>query len=179
VAQDLHDGICQDLALIAAYSAQMATDLGEEHPVTVATRRALAVSRETIGELSDPARATTVEALEAVAHELRDRFGIAIAVLGDVDFDAAPVVREQITRIAREAIANAARHGSAKNVRISLQEMSNGLSLRIDDDGCGISPMVPEGFGIGSMRERATAIGGSLTVRSGGEGGTELEVVLP
>jgi signal transduction histidine kinase len=179
VAQDLHDGLAQDLALIVAHSSQIATELGREHPVTVAARRALAVSRGTIGELSDPAGATTEEALEAVAHELRDRFGIEIAVHCELDFEPAPDTREQITRIVREAIANAARHGRAKHVFVSLHRTVDGVALRVSDDGCGIASTVHDGFGLGNMRERAATLGGYMTVRPARRRGTELEVVLP
>jgi signal transduction histidine kinase len=183
VASDLHDGIAQDLAFIAAHGAQIAAEMGEEHPVVVAARRALAVSRSTISELSDPSGASAAEALDAVAHELRDRFDVAIAVSAQIDKPLPPTVREHLSRIAREAIANAARHGNARNVLVSLQHADEGLSLRVIDDGRGIpveaGQAIPEGFGIRSMRDRASSLGGHLTVRHPAHGGTELEVVLP
>jgi signal transduction histidine kinase len=183
VARDLHDGIAQDLAFIAAHGEQIATEMGEEHPLVVAARRALAISRTTISELSDPAGATASEALDAVAHELRDRFDVAIAVHAEIDGHVPSAVREHLSRIAREAIANAARHGQARNVLVSLQRADGGVALRVVDDGCGISVdergAAQEGFGLRSMRERAGALGGSMTVRAVPRGGTELEVVLP
>lgn len=183
VARDLHDGIAQDLAFIAAQGSQIAAKMGEEHPVVVAARRALAVSRSTISDLSDPAGATASEALDAIAQELRDRFDVAIAVHTEIDGHLPSGVREHLSRIAREAIANAARHGQARNVLVSLRWGERGVALRVVDDGCGIpvngGGATPEGFGLRSMRERAGALGGDLTVRPAPQGGTELEVVLP
>jgi signal transduction histidine kinase len=183
LARDLHDGIAQDLAFIAAHGSRFAQELGDDHPVVVAARRALAVSRGAISELSDPLGATTHEALEAVAHDLRERFGIAIAVNTELARDLKPHERENVTRIAREAIVNAARHGAARSVIVSLRQSQNGIALRIVDDGCGIAGVdrVPaaEGFGLRSMRERAAALGGQLNLRQPRRGGTELEVVLP
>jgi signal transduction histidine kinase len=183
VARDLHDGIAQDLAFIAAHSAQIATEMGEEHPVVVAARRALAVSRSTISDLSDPAGATAGEALDAVAQELRDRFDVAIAVHTQIDDHVPTGVQEHLSRIAREAIANAARHGQARNVLVSLHRAEGGIALRVLDDGRGLHSDEhegkPEGFGLRSMRERAVAMGGSLTIRPAPRGGTELEVLLP
>jgi signal transduction histidine kinase len=183
VARDLHDGIAQDLAFIASHGAQMATDMGEEHPLVVAARRALAVSRNTISDLSDPAGSTASEALDAVAQELRDRFDVAIAVHAQIDGHLPSGLREHLSRITREAIANAARHGQARNVLVSLRQADGGVALRVVDDGCGIPVAscgtTPEGFGLRSMRERAVALGGDLTVRRMPQGGTELEVVLP
>jgi signal transduction histidine kinase len=178
VAQDLHDGIGQDLALIVAHSGRMASELGSEHPVAIAARRAFAVSRETIGELSAPENATSAEALTAVAGELGSRFGMTVAVLCDLDSDPEPRIREQLTRIVREAVANAGRHGRARHVLVSLRQISDGLILRVDDDGRGIAPEADEGFGIGSMRERAEAMGASLTVTSAVNRGTEIELVM-
>ena len=183
VAQDLHDGIAQDLAFIAAHGAEMAGELGDEHPLTVAAKRALAVSRGTISELSDMTATNADEALEAVALELRHRFGIAITVYAHPDARIPPEATEHVTRIAREAIANAARHGQADNVVVSLRPATEGVSLSVRDDGRGIARSpggeTPEGFGLRSMRERATALGGRLTVRPHRSGGTELEVLLP
>jgi signal transduction histidine kinase len=183
VARDLHDGIAQDLAFIAAHGPRFAEELGDDHPVVIAARRALAISRSTISELSDPGAATAHEALEAVAHELGARFDISVAVNADLAGDLEPNEREHVTRIAREAIANAARHGGARNVIVSLRHTETGIALRVVDDGCGIVGAdllpAPEGFGLRSMRERAAALGGQLNVRQPRMGGTELEVVLP
>ena len=183
VARDLHDGIAQDLAFIAAHGPRFAEALGDDHPVVIAARRALAVSRSTISELSDPAGATIHESLQAVAQELGERFGISIAVNAQLACDLPAHEREHVTRIAREAIANAARHGGARNVIVSLRQLGTGISLRVVDDGRGIAGAdlvpAPEGFGLRSMRERAAALGGQLNVRQPRRGGTELEVVLP
>jgi signal transduction histidine kinase len=183
VARDLHDGIAQDLAFIAAHGAQIAAEMGEEHPLVLAARRALAVSRHTISDLSDPAEATAGDALDAVAQELRDRFDVAIAVHADVDDQLPSGVRDHLSRIAREAISNAARHGLARNILVSLHRAEAGVALRVVDDGCGIPVddrgATPDGFGLRSIRERAGALDGHLTVRRAPQGGTELEVVLP
>ena len=183
VARDLHDGIAQDLAFIAAHGPRFVEELGDDHPVVVAARRALAVSRSTISELSDPAGATVHESLEAVAQELAHRFDISVAVNAQLERELTSQEREHVTRIAREAIANAARHGGARNVIVSLRHNETGIALRVVDDGRGIAGAdlapAPEGFGLTSMRERATSLGGQLSVRQPRRGGTELEVVLP
>ena len=183
VAHDLHDGLAQDLAFIAAHGARIAQELGQEHPVAIAARRALVAARYTIAELSQPASANAQEALEAVAYELSARFAMQIAVHAELDREMMPDAREQLARIAREAITNAARHGSARNVVVTLARTERGLVLRVIDDGTGInksrSRTASEGFGLRSMRERAGSLGGQLVVRQGRKRGTELEVVLP
>ena len=52
---------------------------------------------------------------------------------------------------------------------VSLRDAPTGVALRVVDDGCGIAGAdgvaAPEGFGLSSMRERAAALGGQLSVR--------------
>ena len=183
VARDLHDGLAQDLAIIAAHGPSLAREMGDDHPVVVAASRALAISRSTISELSDPDGFTAQESLEALAQELRDRFAVAIAVDAQLDVDLEPATREHVTRIAREAIANAVRHGQAQNVLVSLRHAEPGVALRIVDDGSGIlnadTESVVEGFGLRSMRERAAGLGGHMHIAPARPCGTELEVLLP
>jgi len=182
VAQNLHDGLAQDLAFITAHGTLLADQFGAEHPLTVAASRALAVSRGAITELSDTSAGTVQEALESVAHELRHRFDIGVALDARLDTELAPEMREHVVRIAREAIANAARHGEAERVSVSLTRSDDGVLLRVRDDGCGIahaaSAGTREGFGLRSMRERAAARGGHLILSQPADGGTELEVLL-
>ncbi len=183
VARDLHDGIAQDLALIAAYSEQIAAAMGPGHPVVTASLRALAVSRSTIAELSDPPGANPPEILGALGRELADRFGISIDIDAPFDLELAPAARHHFTRILREAVSNAVRHGGAKNVTVTLTEARGKVGLRVADDGRSAdredSSAVVEGFGMRSMRERALALGGELDFRRSPAGRTELEVVMP
>ncbi len=183
LARDLHDGLAQDLAFIAAHEARIAEALGQEHPVVRAAKRALTLSRGTISELSDAPGASVDQALEAVADELRQRFGVDIVV--DVRLTPEPTaqVRQHLSRIAREAITNAARHGGARSVLVTLTGDRDTLTLRIRDDGCGISQTqginINGGFGLISIGERADALGGSLRIRPMTDRGTLLEVSVP
>lgn len=184
VASDLHDGLAQDLAFIVAYGERIADQLGAEHPVVVAARRALMVSRGTIAELTDPPGACAEEALHAVADDLGQRFGIEVSVDVQLDREPAAHVRDHVSRITREAITNASRHGRAGAVMVTLKRDGGSTTLRVRDDGCGLSSAVRTdpgagGFGLTSMHDRAAALGGTLSVREPGNGGTVLEVVLP
>ncbi len=183
VAEDLHDGLAQDLAFIASFGGRIAGELGDEHPVAIAARRALAVSRGAISELSELNAASSREAFESIAHESRERFKIAIAVDAQPDAELAPGARKHVARIVREAIANAARHGGAETVAVTLRRTASGVALRICDDGCGIPDAAVEGLtgglGLRSMHDRAAALGGDLTVRQRKAGGTELRLLLP
>jgi signal transduction histidine kinase len=192
IARDLHDGIAQDLAFIAAHGASLTTAgtgagaplaVDGEHPVAVAARRALAVTRGVISDLADPEGTSIADALNAVALELGTRFQMTIAVEVPADLRMSEPARRDILRIVREAIANAARHGSAGRVAVTLSRRDGTVVLRIRDDGRGLRDglgrIAPEGFGIASMRERAAVLGGALAVRQPDGGGTELVVTVP
>lgn len=181
IARDLHDGLAQDLAFIAAHGDRLAAEMGAEHPLAIAARRALAISRGAIAELSAPEASSAGEALRLVADELSTRFEIRVDVNADPRAAVASSDREDIVRIAREAIVNAARHGRARNVAVSLAGEEDQLVLRVRDDGVGIGSAPPSGggFGFQSMRERTTTLGGRLSARAPMDGGTELELVMP
>ncbi len=75
--------------------------------------------------------------------------------------------------IIREAVFNAARHGMAKHIAISIAKDRNHLSVTIQDDGKGIADAAQQkGMGLHTMKYRAKAIGASLFIQPGEQGGT-------
>jgi signal transduction histidine kinase len=179
MARDLHDGLAQELAFIAAHGERIAHEAGSDDPLAIAARRALAISRGAIADLSASLAPTTKAALRQLAEELAARFEMRIDVEGN-DVDLSPSVREDVVRIAREAIVNAA-HANARHVVVLLARDNGRCVLRVLDDGCGIGSSATErspGFGLRSMRERAASLGGRLTAQPAGGRGTELEVVF-
>ncbi len=181
LAHDLHDGFAQDLAFIAAYGERLGDESGAEHPVAVAARRVLAATRGEIVDLAATDAPTAATALRRVADELAQRHGLAVRV------DAPAIVlgaaeREELVRIAREAVVNAASHGCATDIAISLRMRGDELVMEIDDDGTGIgvgqSERAGVGFGLPTMRARAQRLGGRLAVQPRRRGGTRIEVVV-
>ncbi|HSO10567.1 MAG TPA: GAF domain-containing sensor histidine kinase, partial [Desulfoprunum sp.] len=75
--------------------------------------------------------------------------------------------------IIREAVFNAARHGKAKNIMITISKGAGHLSVTISDDGDGIAEAAQhQGMGLHTMKYRAKAIGASLLITPGEHGGT-------
>jgi signal transduction histidine kinase len=187
IAHDLHDSLAQDLACIAAHSARLAREFGAEHPLTLAARRALAASRGKIIDLEASEAPTTAHALRQVADESAARYGVQITVevTAPDQPEPSPLERSELVRIAREAIANAARHGDAKHIAVTLGSRREPSLLRVIDDGSGMpAPGQPcaatsgTGLGMRAMRSRARRIGAQLHVnRRGAHGGAEIEVV--
>lgn len=179
IARDLHDGLAQDLAFIAAHGDRIASEAGEDHPIAIAARRALAVSRGAIADLSASSAPTAQDALRHVADEHELRFAVRIRVEAD-EAELSPQAREDVVRIAREAIVNATK-GHARNIVVTLGHDGNRFVLRVLDDGSGIGATDLKthlGFGLRSIAERAASLGGGLTARQPASGGTELEVVF-
>jgi signal transduction histidine kinase len=183
IARDLHDGLAQDLAFIAAHSERLAREFGADHPLALAAARALAASRGQIVDLEASHASSTESALREVAAELAARFCVNVTVSVDsgVDTERGARARRELVRIAREAIANAVRHGGARNVTVRLGSRRDDLLLRVSDDGCGFAgagkASAGTGLGMRTMRARAKSVGGRLVTRSCEGGGAEIDVV--
>ena len=189
IARDLHDGLAQDLAFIALQGQQLSSELGSDHPLTLAARRAVSASREVIVDLSASDAESTAAALRQVADEITARFDseIEVRIVEDPEAtetcDLDPIRREEVVRIAREAIVNAARHGEAHHIAVLLdRSRGNEICLRISDDGRGISAnnaFGRGGYGTQTMRARAAGLGGRLVTHRPPRGGLEVEVSFP
>src|SRR5208282_1182701 len=96
-----------------------------------------------------------------------------------------PIVRDEIFRVASEALRNAFAHAAATQIDVELRYDERQFRLRVRDDGKGVDSTVlrdggREGhFGMPGMRERAEVIRGKLTVWSAAGSGTEVELVVP
>jgi signal transduction histidine kinase len=94
-------------------------------------------------------------------------------------------LRDEIYRIAAEALRNAFRHAAAGQVEVEIRYDHQQFRMRVRDDGKGIGQAILSGhgreghFGLPGMRERAKLIGGSLTVWSELDAGTEVELRIP
>lgn len=86
-------------------------------------------------------------------------------------------------RITQEAVTNMLRHAQAKNLRVQLQRRPEGLSVSIRDDGLGFAPALsPAGQGqrgMAGMAERASLLGGELSVASEPGQGTSIQALFP
>ncbi len=86
-------------------------------------------------------------------------------------------------RITQEAVTNMLRHARAKNLLVRIQRRPEGLALSISDDGLGFSPAINPAQqgqrGMAGMVERATLLGGHLTVDSEPGRGTHIQALFP
>jgi signal transduction histidine kinase len=183
IARDLHDGLAQELAFVVGQTRSLVEQTGEAGPfahIAAAAERALDESRTAIAALSRNVDEPLDAALAQAAEDVAGRTGTHIRFDLEPGIRVAPDLREDLARIVREAVSNAARHGEAENVSVALSN-TDVIRVRVVDDGKGFDPGEPRrrGFGLTSMRERAETCGGVLNITSQPGGGTEIEVILP
>lgn len=124
-------------------------------------------------------------ALRWMGSRFSRRTGIAVTVEGPEDFDRpAPAIEIGLCRIVQEALNNVAKHARAKHVTITVSAQEGKLGLVVSDDGTGFDPEVvlsrPDSgrWGLITMRERAQASGGTLTIDSAPGKGTRIIVSI-
>jgi signal transduction histidine kinase len=99
--------------------------------------------------------------------------------------DLHPVARDEIYKIAAEALRNVFQHAEARRVEIEIRYDDGHFGLRVRDDGKGIDPAVLSGsatdrhYGLTGMQERSKVLGGTLTVWSEAHAGTEVKLRIP
>ena len=193
LARDLHDAVTQKLFSIRAH-ARAAAVLAARDPVDAARVR---TEIEVIGALGAEAHAELRAVIDGLAPPDLETAGLAeslrrYAVLAGrahgvpVTFTAAralpdlgPQAEAALYRVAQEALHNALRHAGASGVRVALSKAARRVVLEVSDDGHGFMPEAPSrGLGLASMRERASAAGAALTIRSG-ETGTLVRMTVP
>ena len=193
IGQDLHDGICQYVAALSCSAASLKSDL-EGHGLAVEARTANELAgflRDAVIQIRNLARGLVpVQMDEAgLASALSELAASATRLLGIrcvYESAGTPLVRDNavamhLYRIAQEAINNATKHGKATNVLVSLIEDGKATTLRVADDGTGISKTAAEsdGMGLGLMRYRARLVGGELSIEALRAGGTAVSCGIP
>jgi signal transduction histidine kinase len=200
IARELHDTLLQSFhGLLLQF--QTAAYLLPERPAEareqlegaiVRAAKAITEGRNAVQGL----RSSTLErndlaiAIRSLGYELASHASapkppdFSVAVEGETR-DLHPIVRDEIYKIAAEALRNAFRHAEAGRVEIEIRYDNEQFRLRVRDDGRGIDPKVLanrglEGhYGLRGMPERAALIDGKLAVWSEVGGGTEVELRLP
>ena len=183
IARDLHDGLAQELAFIVGQARSLVEQSDDSGPfahIAAAAERALDESRTAIAALSRDVDDPLDVALAQAAEDVAGRTGAHVYFDLESGIKVAPDLREDLARIVREAVGNAARHGEAQKVTVVLSN-TDAIRVRIEDDGKGFDPAAPRrrGFGLTSMRERTEVRGGQMSVQSEPGRGTVVEVVIP
>jgi signal transduction histidine kinase/ligand-binding sensor domain-containing protein len=198
IARELHDTLLQGFqALMFHFQAVdnlLPPGQGKEALEKVLDRadRAIAEGRDAIKNIRSSTTVTNElsHAMTALGEELagahdgeKGSASFRVSVEG-TPRDLHPILRDDIYRIAREALRNAFRHAQASQIEAEIAYGESLLRLRVRDDGKGIDPKHLHGgrdghWGLPGMRERAQQIGAQFEMWSEAGAGTEVELRIP
>jgi signal transduction histidine kinase len=182
LARDLHDGLAQELAFVAAEIADIPLDV---HPslawIRSAVDRALFESRRAIVALTQPLDGSLALAVASAAQEITRRRGVGLSLRLDDTLELGAVAQEAILRVVREATTNAVCHAAPTTIQVTLaRDTSDRARLVVVDDGAGFDvAAVAGGFGLTSMKERIERTGGMVRLESTKGVGTTVEAWWP
>jgi signal transduction histidine kinase/ligand-binding sensor domain-containing protein len=194
IAQDLHDTLLQGFISASMQLGVANRQLASDSPAKLIVTDVLKLMRQVIEEgrkavrgmrLSSTETDDLQQAFSRVPQELalQQPINFRVLVEGQVR-TLRPMIRDEVYRVGREALANAFRHSQAANIEVELEYSDRELRLLVRDNGCGIDPLVLQSgrdghWGLSGMRERAGRIGARLKVWSNGKAGTEVELSVP
>jgi len=212
IARELHDTLLQSfhglLPRLQAACNLLPGRVADARQVLEAAledaAQAVTQAREAVQDLRSSTIVTNdlARAIEALGEELTADQGAANgeAAVFSMEVEGTPralhpILRDDIYRIAAEAVRNAFRHARARRIEVEIIYEAKELRVRVRDNGIGIDASVieegrPGHFGLTGMRERARPIGGQLDVWSAASlskpgalstagAGTEVQLIIP
>ena len=195
IAGDLHDTLLQSVQGLVLKFHAIVQQMPREGPLRDSMEKALDQADQVLAEgrnaiqglrSSDGALLDLPEAFWRIRDELVLEDGVEFRVIVEGHPRRLhPVLRDEVYRIGREALVNAARHSRAKGIEVELEYSHKHLRVLVRDDGRGIddSRVLRFGrqghWGLPGMYERAERIGGRLSIWSSASAGTEVELSVP
>jgi signal transduction histidine kinase len=191
LAQELHDSVSQILYGISlgAHTTQEALESDPEAArdsleyVISLTEAGLAEMRALIFELRPESleKEGLMAALSKQVAVLQAHHRLDVTMNLDEEPDLPLELKQTIYRIAQEALHNIVKHARASSVVLRLEQQNGEVRFQVQDNGRGFDPArpFPGHLGIRSMQERATKVGGLLTITSVPEQGANINVCIP
>ncbi|QNE22709.1 sensor histidine kinase [Kribbella qitaiheensis] len=193
IAQELHDVVAHHISLINV-QASTALHLADRQPeqaapalaaIKEASKEALVELRSIVGILRQSDEAAPRQPVVGLEHldSLISRTSMAgLEVHSTIHGDprSLPTGLDRAAfRIVQESLTNVVRHAKASTATVRIQYGERALVVQVDDDGRSLAGPPKEGNGIIGMRERATALGGTLTASRTPTGGLRIVAHLP
>ncbi|WP_156722379.1 sensor histidine kinase [Streptomyces apocyni] len=188
IARELHDSLTHSISIVklqAGVAVHLARKRGDEVPpallaIQEASGEAMRELRATLEVLRDQPPGQPPGRIEELVGRARSAgLAVDLTVTGDGGDRPAEVDRAAY-RIVQEALTNAARHAGQAQVAVRLTHGDGALTVQVTDDGRATPdrPFVP-GTGLTGMRERVTALGGTLDAAPRADGGFAVRATLP
>lgn len=172
IARQLHDSVLQTLKLISA----SAEDPGEVRYLSRVQERDL---RRTINEYRSPYEDSFRARILDARADIEDRYRVEIEQVVNDDAEMDDRLRAVVSAAA-EAMNNAARHSGVKTIDLFAEIRDGSVQVNVRDRGAGFNPTLAAGTGINeSIRERVSAVGGTVDIKSAPGRGTEVQITLP
>jgi signal transduction histidine kinase len=195
IARDVHDGLGQSLTLLKLNLTAALADAGSG---SVPARR-LDDAVSLVSNLIERSRTLTFDLHPAMLDTLglvptlrhyAQQFGRQAQVEVTVNEEGQPTplpaaMSSYLFRSTKELMTNAAKHGGAKQIIISVYWNPDRLRIVVDDDGSGFNPAsilsggLHSGIGLAGIRERITSLEGSLSIESAERSGSRIVLDLP
>ncbi len=188
IARELHDTLLQSFQGLMLHFQTVNKAKEALEKVLDRADQALVEGRDAIQNLRSSTTVTNelAQAMTALGEELTAGRGSAtfLVSIEGTPRDLHPILRDDIYRIAREALRNAFHHAQASKIEAEIAYGERLLRLRIRDNGKGIDPKLLKAgrdghWGLPGMRERAQQIGAQLEMWSEVGAGTEVELSIP
>jgi signal transduction histidine kinase len=174
IAQELHDGIAQDLVGLS-YSLDLLLGAPDTPSATRIELRTILFKVSTLIE-SVRAEIFNLRAQELISfeHSLRSLLlelnsSIELKIVRD-DFFLSADADEEVLAISRELLRNSIKHSGASVIEISISKSENDIQYTYRDNGKGMNNTKSVGFGIRGIQERCSSIDGTLTMSSTSRG---------
>lgn len=184
VAQTLHDGVLQTLAVIQRRSddaelVELAAT--QDRDLRRWIRQDMHDHEAGTGTTDGAGSVSLVDSLHNVAEDLRRREHLQVNVVAVGSPETPPELGEALLGAIREAVTNASKHGRASSATVFVDQDDDELVCSVNDDGSGFDEdALVEGFGMTtSMRAPIERLGGEVTIGSGPGVGTQVEIRVP
>ncbi len=197
IAAELHDGVGQTLSYMGLQVDQVTQIKGDDcqplreaelEKIRGAVSQATRELRAAIDHLlsKQQPRKALHDLLSDIAQAFSEEHQTPVRLVNDyrTPLFLLPDQNEQVTRIVQEGLINAARHGQAQEIVVSLEKQAHGIIITVTDDGCGFDPEAVQHnaghhFGLSIMQARAARIGGQVQIASVLGKGTRVSLSFP
>jgi signal transduction histidine kinase len=194
LSQSLHDGLQQHLLAMKMRLGGVVESIGdadlkqEVDEILQLISESVVLSRTLSADLSPPIlhEGGLSEGIEWLARRMRDKHLLKVELSIGTRPELPEDVKFLIFESVRELLFNALKHSKASEVQVSLEPADGaGLRVAVSDNGCGFDPsqLKPAGedggFGLFSIRERMSLVGGRFEVESAPSKGSRFNLIVP
>ncbi|MBD2847168.1 sensor histidine kinase [Paenibacillus sp. IB182496] len=191
LARELHDAVSQQLFAISMTATAVGRTIDKDFE---RARRQVELIEEMASVAQSEMRAlllhlrpiqldgkTLAQALRTLLDELKQKVPMEIRLEMDESIRLLPQAEDHLFRIVQESLSNTLRHARADQMEIAMFRYGNQIRLTLRDNGVGFDPESKKqtSYGLLTMQERVTELGGAMQLLSAPKQGTTIEIAIP